>query len=893
MSDTRTLKVVILGNGDGASGALGKVSAKAADVGKKFALVGAGVALAMGGAAVAAVKSGLQTAASMEQAQIAFTTLLKSGQKSKDFLSKLSTFAAATPFELPGLIDASRQLLGAGASAKSVIPTLTAYGDAAGALGIDQDHFNNIMLATTQAMSAGKLQAGDLLQMTEAGLPVWKLLSEATGKPVVELRKLSASGQLLTKDVLPKLQAQMEKDYGGAMSKQSQTLSGLWSTLMDTFHQGMAKSLIPLEPMLRSMIPKAADLMGKALNKLTGFITKGSHEINVFLKSWKSGDVESTNSHLQNIAANAGNVFAVLKDGSSAVAPEAQNKLTKAAGAIHDGFVILVQLFKSQVEPELANLWQWVQVQLWPALQQLGQALLPIAQSFIPPLIAAFQALHQPIQDIVIAVLQGIVPAIQAASDWVQKHQVLIGALASAIAAIVTVMQVWKGIMLVVTVVTKAFAAVQAALNLVLDANPIGIVVIALAALAAAFVYAYNHSKTFRDIVNGVWSSVKEWAEAAWHGIEAAVHAIVVAWQDTCHALVTAWDNTKKAVSTAISDTVQFFKDLPGNCLKAAAGLGGLLLKWGKDALAKALAGVTAGAIALTAWWVGLPGQILGWIGNLGQLLLSAGEDVINGLIKGIKNKIKDVGNVIGSIASGIKDKFTSLMGIASPSKVFKKYGEWTMDGFHDGVMSRMIHVREAITKATQQILAPMKQALADLKKQKADYAAQVADQAKGGTLSGITGASYTDQDGNQQTAPLTAGDIQSSLQGKLAGVQKFLADVKKLAGMGLSKSLLSQIFGMGPTDGLPFAEALVNGGQTALNQINDFQSAIDATSNQLGAFAGDNQFGSQIAAEQHEINVTIQVAGNVTAEKDLAKTIATAVREELAKEAKRNGKKP
>jgi len=51
------------------------------------------------------------------------------------------------------------------------------------------------------------------------------------------------------------------------------------------------------------------------------------------------------------------------------------------------------------------------------------------------------------------------------------------------------------------TLATNAMTAAQAALNLVMDANPIGLVIIAIAALAAGFVFAYQNSETFRVIV--------------------------------------------------------------------------------------------------------------------------------------------------------------------------------------------------------------------------------------------------------------------------------------------------------------------------------------------------------------------------------------------------------
>lgn len=189
--------------------------------------------VAAGGLTAAAAKIGISFNSMQEQASIAFTTLLGDGQKAQQFLLDLQQFSAKTPFELPGLINNARMLLGVGLAADKVIPTLTSLGNAAGALGIDQERFNNILLATTQAMGKGKLQGEELMQMVENGIPVWQLLSKATGKSVEELQKLSSEGKLLAADTLPLLFAQMDKDYGGAMVAQSKTLQGSWSSLKD------------------------------------------------------------------------------------------------------------------------------------------------------------------------------------------------------------------------------------------------------------------------------------------------------------------------------------------------------------------------------------------------------------------------------------------------------------------------------------------------------------------------------------------------------------------------------------------------------------------------------------------------------------------------------------
>ncbi len=230
-----------------------------------------GATVAIGGLAAAGAVLGLKTAANLETAEVGFTRLLKSGKRARDFLGDLKSFAARTPFELPGLVDAARGLVGAGTAAKDVIPILTALGDASGALGLDQERFGRVMVATTQIMNKGKVQAEELMQITEAGIPVWQLLAKATGKPVPELQKLMQQGKLLASDVLPALFTQMRKDYGGGMAQQSKTLNGLWSTFKDTLSLTLADGLNPLIPVLKTALPKAGEAFQRSVEGITGF----------------------------------------------------------------------------------------------------------------------------------------------------------------------------------------------------------------------------------------------------------------------------------------------------------------------------------------------------------------------------------------------------------------------------------------------------------------------------------------------------------------------------------------------------------------------------------------------------------------------------------------------
>lgn len=190
-------------------------------------------AVAAGVLVGAAAKVGLEFNSMKEQAAVAFTTLLGSGEAAQKMLMDLQKFAAQTPFEMEGLVANARNLLGVGVAADKIIPTLTSLGNAAGALGLNQEAFDRIMLATTQSMAKGKIQGEELLQFAENGIPIFDLLGKALGVPKDQIAALGSEGKLVASEVLPKLFDQMQKDYGGAMAAQSKTLAGTWSSLKD------------------------------------------------------------------------------------------------------------------------------------------------------------------------------------------------------------------------------------------------------------------------------------------------------------------------------------------------------------------------------------------------------------------------------------------------------------------------------------------------------------------------------------------------------------------------------------------------------------------------------------------------------------------------------------
>lgn len=78
-----------------------------------------------------------------------------------------------------------------------------------------------------------------------------------------------------------------------------------------------------------------------------------------------------------------------------------------------------------------------------------------------------------------------------------------------------------------VTIATTAWTAIQKVLNLVLTANPIGLIITAIGALVAALIAAYKNCEGFRKIVDKVWEAIKPLANAIMNGLAKAFEWLV------------------------------------------------------------------------------------------------------------------------------------------------------------------------------------------------------------------------------------------------------------------------------------------------------------------------------------------------------------------------------
>ncbi|HEY9265512.1 MAG TPA: phage tail tape measure protein [Mycobacterium sp.] len=133
------------------------------------------------------------------------------------------------------------------------------------------------------------------------------------------------------------------------------------------------------------------------------------------------------------------------------------------------------------------------------------------------------------------AVLTGTLgSAFESVTGFLRDNATLTQSVATGVLAMVVAYKAYQGALSLVTLVgkgvllfTKAWTVAQAALNFVMNANPIGIIALALVGLAAGLVYAYKHSETFRKVVDTVFGAVKGAVLTAVNAMVTAFHAVV------------------------------------------------------------------------------------------------------------------------------------------------------------------------------------------------------------------------------------------------------------------------------------------------------------------------------------------------------------------------------
>jgi hypothetical protein len=314
------------------------------------------------------------------------------------------------------------------------------------------------------------------------------------------------------------------------------------------------------------------------------------------------------------------------------------------------------------------------------------------------------------------------------------------------------------------------------------------------------------------------------------------------------------WGGAWQGIKQIAKGAMQVIKGLLGqlwNTAKTLFSAGGRAL-WDLTKLAWAgiKAAVVAGIKAELHLLASMPGKMLAAIGDLSKVLFNAGKAIIQGLLDGI-------GAMVGKLTSKLHE-ITNLIPkhkgpLDKDRRLLEPAGRAIMDGLLAGIESKKMTVKKALEKVTALVSAAADK-ISSLKDIRAGFAATFSSDS-------IFGA---DMSGGGGISALIAMQQQQATQ-----ASQLMADIQKVAGMGLSKSLISQLQAQG-TSGADALHALASGSSSQIAQLNALNAQTQSSLQGAGLLAGNTVRGG-------DINADISRAG-----RDLA--VAKAVEHALSK---------
>lgn len=182
-----------------------------------------------------AVKQGTDFNQAMEKYRVAYTNMLGSAEQAQAVLNQIKQDAAHTPLNVDSLVQANQLLISAGVDAGKARSTILALGDAVSATSGGNDALSRMAANLQQIKNVGKASAADIKQFAMAGINIYGILADYTGKSTAEVQNMTVTYDLLT----AALQKASEEGgrYYNAMETQSQTMSGRIETLKDNWSQ--------------------------------------------------------------------------------------------------------------------------------------------------------------------------------------------------------------------------------------------------------------------------------------------------------------------------------------------------------------------------------------------------------------------------------------------------------------------------------------------------------------------------------------------------------------------------------------------------------------------------------------------------------------------------------
>lgn len=351
-----------------------------------------------------------------------------------------------------------------------------------------------------------------------------------------------------------------------------------------------------------------------------------------------------------------GNLEASVVGVGTTILDQFKGPLTSGISMLAQGISGLSGVFTGLVQtigPILSQIGTTFQTAFQPVVEIVQSQLLPALQ----PLMSALQNLGSAIMPIIMTAIQTIAPVLTTVvSNIVQTMSVIATAVTPVINNIAALIQA------VLPAIQSAFQICGTYIQGVIN---------------AVFPFIQTVVTSVMDVINAIISTVLAAINGDWSGV----------WEGIQNIVSSVWNGIQSIVSGAINA-------VSGVISSVLSGISGIFSSvWNgiKGAVSSAWSGITSavssGVSSMMNFITSIPSRIMGVFSGAGSWLLSAGQNIIQGLINGITNAIGGAISAVKDAVGGIIDGAKSLLGIASPSKVFdREIGRMIPAGLGRGV---------------------------------------------------------------------------------------------------------------------------------------------------------------------------------------------------------------
>lgn len=279
--------------------------------------------------------------------------------------------------------------------------------------------------------------------------------------------------------------------------------------------------------------------------------------------------------------------------------------------------------------------------------------------------------------------LDGLINALKFVVDHATAFETVLGAVTAAVTAFLVAV---KGATILTAITTgiEMLTGGFAALNAVMLANPIGLIIAAIAGLVAAFVILWNKSEAFRSFWIKLWNKVKEVATKFAKAVKKLFEGDLV---------------------DAIKKFLIFLVTLPARINQILGEALAFVITWVANMLAKAIEAGSKFVQNIVDHIKELPGKfgeflgnvidtVITWVGNLVSHGATAGSDFVKGVIDGLKNLASDFGKKLDEAISKIGEYISKFF--SKGKEIAGKLIEGMLNAF-SGIASKFTNVGKGI----------------------------------------------------------------------------------------------------------------------------------------------------------------------------------------------------